>query len=614
MRWWQSNSLRVKLLVPTLVLLAVGTLLSSWASYLNGRRVLSETLVQSLAQGASAMGDEIRAWLTDQQITLSASSQQQAFRDALDAGVVGQFAREEASRQLAKMAEKYALYHGFSIADPAGTVVASSDQALVGTSVASLPFFTAAQGGKANVSDPFDLGVLRRSGGGRLDAFVIAVPVSGEGGQPGALIGTVDLGRFDTRFVRFSAGRGGYGYLLTGSGKLMAHPDAARRMTDASATGWGAAVLARKSGTANLEWDGAAAVAAFSPVEGTGWIAGVRADEDELFAPLRTASAVSILIGLGLMAVIGSILYPILSNVAGAVQRASDLVGAVASGDLTRKLVATSNDEIGRLIVSVNGMVEKLEGVVWEVRSTAEGVAGAANGVSQSTEELNMGASNQASSTEQASASIEEMNASIRKSTENAVQTETIAVQVARNAQEGGRAVADTVQAMRQISERVSIIEEIAYQTNLLALNAAIEAARAGEQGRGFAVVASEVRKLAEKSQAAAKEIGLVVGRSVGVAEDAGRLLEGIIPEIQRTAALVQEISAGAREQLVGADQIGQSIQQLDKVTQQNASFAEELATTSRELFDQSTRLVEAIAFFRLAGAAKGALVRHEGE
>jgi methyl-accepting chemotaxis protein len=259
-------------------------------------------------------------------------------------------------------------------------------------------------------------------------------------------------------------------------------------------------------------------------------------------------------------------------------------------------------------------MVEKLEGVVWEVRSTAEGVAGAANGVSQSTEELNMGASNQAASTEQASASIEQMNASIRKSTENAVQTETIAVQVARNAQEGGRAVADTVQAMRQISERVSIIEEIAYQTNLLALNAAIEAARAGEQGRGFAVVASEVRKLAEKSQAAAKEIGLVVGRSVGVAEDAGRLLEGIIPEIQRTAALVQEISTGAREQLVGADQIGRSIQQLDKVTQQNASFAEELATTSRELFDQSTRLVEAIAFFRLAGAAKGALARREGE
>jgi methyl-accepting chemotaxis protein len=197
------------------------------------------------------------------------------------------------------------------------------------------------------------------------------------------------------------------------------------------------------------------------------------------------------------------------------------------------------------------------------------------------------------------------MASSIRQNTDNALQTEKISIKSSVDAKEGGKAVIETVAAMKEIATKISIIEEIARQTNLLALNAAIEAARAGEHGKGFAVVASEVRKLAERSQSAAGEISSLSSRSVSIAEQAGEMLTKMVPDIQKTAELVQEITASSKEQDTGAEQINKAIQQLDQVIQQNASASEEMASTSEELSSQAEQLQHSISYFDIGNSGK---------
>ncbi len=218
--------------------------------------------------------------------------------------------------------------------------------------------------------------------------------------------------------------------------------------------------------------------------------------------------------------------------------------------------------------------------------------------LSSTAEQMSQGATEQASAAEQASASMEQMAANIKQNADNASQTEKIARQSAGDAQLSGEAVGRAVQAMQTIAEKIIIVQEIARQTDLLALNAAVEAARAGDHGRGFAVVASEVRKLAERSQTAATEIGSVSSQTVKAAQQAGDMLGRLVPDIKRTAELVTEISAACREQDVGAEQINMAIQQLDKVTQQNASASEQMSATSEELAAQAEQLQSSIAFF----------------
>ena len=317
------------------------------------------------------------------------------------------------------------------------------------------------------------------------------------------------------------------------------------------------------------------------------------------------ALSASLLIGLG------AALWLSLS-ISRAMRRAGALAQAVAEGDLTQTVTHTSRDEVGELVGHINEMVLRLRQVVTDALGAADNVSSGSQQMSASAEQLAQGSSEQASSGEEASSSMEQMAANIKQNADNAGQTEKIARQSAKDAEASGKAVGNAVSAMQTIAEKITIVQEIARQTDLLALNAAVEAARAGEHGRGFAVVASEVRKLAEHSQAAAAEISTLSGQTVKAAQEAGEMLTRLVPDIQKTAELVSEISAACREQDVGADQINQAIQQLDKVTQQNASASEEMSATSEELAAQAEQLQASIAHFRIDGQGAGVpVVKH---
>jgi methyl-accepting chemotaxis protein len=269
----------------------------------------------------------------------------------------------------------------------------------------------------------------------------------------------------------------------------------------------------------------------------------------------------------------------------------------IAKGDLTVTLKERSPED--KLMQALAAMVAGLTQTVGEIRTIAGEVASASQSISTASVQVSKGASAQAAAAEEASSSMEEMVSNIKQNADNAQQTDKIANKSAKDAQESGKSVIEAVAAMKEIANKISIIEEIARQTNLLALNAAIEAARAGEHGKGFAVVAAEVRKLAERSQKAAAEINQLSSTTLRVSEKSGEQLEKLVPDIQRTAELVQEISAASKEQDTGAEQINKALQQLEQVIQQNASAAEEMASTTEELTGQSEQLVSALAFFQ---------------
>ncbi len=285
---------------------------------------------------------------------------------------------------------------------------------------------------------------------------------------------------------------------------------------------------------------------------------------------------------------------------------------SIAQGDLTQKIEADYNGVFDQLKNNVNSTIEHLTDVIGKVHSNTDLSADSAQEVNSTAQEIGQGSSEQAASLEEISSAMEQMSANIRQSADNAGQTEQIAQKAANDAEESGKSVTEAVVAMKSIAEKISIIEEIARQTNLLALNAAIEAARAGEHGKGFAVVAAEVRKLAERSQTAAGEIGDLSGSTVVIAEQAGEKLLKLVPDIQKTAELVQEISVASREQDVGSEEINRAIQQLDQTVQRSAASAEELAASAGELTNQVEEQRATMNFFTLSATAASGSVSIE--
>jgi len=355
-----------------------------------------------------------------------------------------------------------------------------------------------------------------------------------------------------------------------------------------------------------IDYNGNPVLSAYAPVKvgDMAWALLAEIDEAEAFAAVATLQGLMGIVALIAILAIFTVTWLVAGAIVRPLSKAVEVSERVASGDLNVEIEVTSRDETGQLMQALQAMVGRLRDVVSEVKGATANVASGSEEISAAGQQLSQGSTEQAASLEEISSSMEEMASNIRQSSDNAGQTEQIAQKAATNAQEGGQAVVQAVTAMKDIAGKISIIEEISRQTNLLALNAAIEAARAGEHGKGFAVVASEVRKLAERSQTAAGEIGESSSATVEVAEKAGQMLEQLVPDIQKTAELVQEISAASREQDAGADEINRALQQLDQVVQQSAASSEEMASTSEELASQSDQLRQTMNFFKLDKAA----------
>jgi len=311
---------------------------------------------------------------------------------------------------------------------------------------------------------------------------------------------------------------------------------------------------------------------------------------------MMTLSAVAVILG---MTIAFLITHGLTKQLGGEPGYAADLVTQIANGDMTVQVEIKPGDNTS-MLAAIKTMVARLAQIVGEVNGAADNIASASEEVATTAQSMSQATSEQAASVEETSASIEQMSASINQNTDNAKVTDGMASQAAKEAVEGGGAVKETVAAMKQIAGKIGIIDDIAYQTNLLALNAAIEAARAGEHGKGFAVVAAEVRKLAERSQVAAQEISELAGGSVEKAERAGKLLDAIVPAIGKTSELVQEIAAASSEQSSGVGQINTAMNQLNQITQQNASSSEELAATAEEMSSQAAQLQQVMGFFKV--------------
>ncbi len=300
---------------------------------------------------------------------------------------------------------------------------------------------------------------------------------------------------------------------------------------------------------------------------------------------------------MGLNSVIQAFVSPV--NVMGAA------IDRISQGDIAETITVEYQGDFNTIMHKLNTMIRKLNEIVSNVKAAADNVASGSQQMSSSSAALSQGANEQAAVAEEVVASMEQMVANIRQNADNALQTEKIALQAAEDARKSGQAVTEAVNAMQEIARKIRIIEEIARETHMLSLNATIEAAKAQEYGKGFAVVASEVRSLAERSREAAEEINALASSSVTVAEDAGTRLAKLVPDIQKTAELIQEISAASNEQNTGAAQINRSFQQLDQVIQQNAAVSEEMAATAEELASQAEHLQSAIAFFKVYESAQ---------
>lgn len=485
-------------------------------------------------------------------------------------------------------------------ADPEGRVVAASDPSYLGVSVQDRDYYQAAINGTTNIGRP-NLNKVTN------EPFIpIGAPIYSEEGDVVGTIGAIlNIGFLNSLILNATIGETGYAFLVDSQGIVMSHPDEStlfelnikeiEGMEEITSQ-----MLAGEAGVNEYVYQGIEKTAGFAPVTTTGWSLSLSLPNQEFLEPVNAVTN-SILIVSAIAIVVALLIFIFFArSISKPIRQGVDFAGEVADGNLRATLDVKHKDEIGELAEALRRMISNLKRIVGDVMSAADQVTSGSQQMSSTAEQLSQGATEQASSIEEVSSSMQQMSSNISQNADNASETEKIAIQSAQDAEQSGQAVMEAVEAMNQIAERITIIEEIARQTNMLSLNASIEAARAGEHGKGFAVVASEVGKLAARSKDAAGEISELSSSTVDVAEKARNMLEQLVPNIRKTADLVQEISAASREQSNGADQINTAINQLDQVIQQNASASEEMASVAEELNGQAEELQHTISYFTI--------------
>ncbi len=583
--------LRNKLLLPTIGAVALGILFLSIFAFTTARGEVERAVTDTVLRMSQALRRELSYYITSTRNRTESWSDLSVVTGFYDGSTDIEVINDDL-RGLAAASDGIELV---ALMDRGGIARAASDDSQVGTlDLGDREYFARAMGGESVMSEVI---TSRVSG---LPVFTAASPVSLEGEIVGAVVTVVRLESFTEAFIDpVQIGRTGYAYLIDKTGLVLAHPDQEQVLSvNLSTFDFGEHMLQEREGLYEYQYQGVAKLVAFETEGNSDWMVAVTADEYDVFAGTQRMLRVTLWSSLAILLAVTLIILLVVRTVISAINGVVAHASHVASGDLTRTIGSKRKDELGALSDALDDMVTRVASVIQSVQSSAGQVSDGSEQISSTSGEVSQGASEQASNAEEVSASMEEMSSSIQQNADSAAETKRIAEKAAVDATKTGESVRETVVAMRNIAERIAIIEEIARNTNLLALNAAIEAARAGEAGKGFAVVASEVRKLAERSQNAAGEIAEESARSVSVADAAGNAIEELVPSIRRTAELVQEISASSSEQRTGAQQINDALSQLDQVIQRNASAAEELASMAEELTGQASSLSESISYF----------------
>ena len=491
-----------------------------------------------------------------------------------------------------------------------GRVLASSQASSVGTDVHDREYFQKAIAGETFISQML---ISKVTGAATI---VISTPVLGGGGKPiGVCTTSIKTSVLTDEMAKFVLGKTGYMAVVDRDGLFVLHPNKEYALKQnineqRGAEALAAAALSGKTGIVSYSHEGTRRYASYAPVPSIGWVVIGQIPDKELLSTALEIQTLIISIALFAVALALVCLYLLARSISSSILACVKYAGLLAQGDLSRevrKQFIDRGDEIGDLAIAFRSMVQKFSQVVGDVQSATQSITQGSEGISQSAQTLSQGSTEQAASAEEVSSSVEEMAATIKQNSDNATVTERIANKAVQDIERGSEAVVKSTEAMKQIAEKVSIISEIARQTNMLALNAAIEAARAGESGKGFAVVASEVRKLAERSQKAAGEITELSTSTVATAQEAGKIIVDIVPDIKKTSDLVREIAAASREQSAGVDQIGKAMVQLDTVIQSNASASEEMASISEEFAAQAQQLASTVSFFKTTAGAQPA-------
>ncbi len=451
----------------------------------------------------------------------------------------------------------------------------------------------------------------------------LCIPIIVDGAFKGVVGFDIPLTSFQKTVSTIKIFKTGYAVLVSNNGARVAHPKASllgKVIGDDVSSADQKLILSKVAAGERFTFDKKAIVGGsmsrlfYSPVRigqsKTPWSLLLVISLHEIAAAADRLALVLYIIGVLALILVASVIFFTARGIARPVAKITEANIRFAEGDFSSsgfagrdfERIAARGDELGAAAKAIDAMREAIGRVVVSIQTASGEVASGSGQVNDTAQVLSQGTTEQASAGEEVASAMEEMGSNIRQTADNALATERIAQKTARDAEEGGKAVSDAIGAMGEISRRISIIEEIARQTNLLALNAAIEAARAGEAGKGFAVVASEVRKLAERSQMAASEITELSVSTMETANHAGQVIGSIVPDIRKTAELVQEIASSSREQTQGIEQINKALAQLDKVIQQNAASSEELASMAEELTGQSASLRDTVSFFAVDG------------